>query len=259
MPLWNIKSRPITNTNFSRKSDPFIYQLAHRASTHFGEKFWAKSPDFSKIFKNLSQFWTHRPIHIQNFVFCKGSFTGADPHMVRIGTGPPFWQINHANSAYFRLFLGYFRVISATRPPPFGSRPPLFTYPGSAPDSYIPGGWFCYPYWQHIPVHRKTRVNHLTHLSHSVSIHRQNDSKMSEKWVFLSVYWHTMAQMSQTIHSLGFFCVASFVLSIPPPYRPGLCILYAGSQWFSTDVITSCFCMCPHGPTMLNKQTDNMD
>ena len=37
--------------------------------------------------------------------------------MVRIGTGPPFWQINHANSAYFRLFLGYFRVISATRPP----------------------------------------------------------------------------------------------------------------------------------------------
>ena len=43
--------------------------------------------------------------------------TGADPHMVRIGTGPPFWQINHANSAYFRLFLGYFRVISATRPP----------------------------------------------------------------------------------------------------------------------------------------------
>ena len=41
----------------------------------------------------------------------------ADPHMVRIGTGPPFWQTNHANSAYFRLFLGYFRVISATRPP----------------------------------------------------------------------------------------------------------------------------------------------
>ena len=30
---------------------------------------------------------------------------------------PPFWQINHANSAYFRLFLGYFGVISATRPP----------------------------------------------------------------------------------------------------------------------------------------------
>ena len=42
---------------------------------------------------------------------------GADPRMVRIGTGPPFWQINHANSAYFRLFWGYFQVISATRPP----------------------------------------------------------------------------------------------------------------------------------------------
>ena len=32
---------------------------------------------------------------------------------------PPFLEINHANSAYFRLFLGYFGVISATRPPPF--------------------------------------------------------------------------------------------------------------------------------------------
>ena len=32
---------------------------------------------------------------------------------------PPFWQINHAISAYFRLFLGYFWVISAIRPPPF--------------------------------------------------------------------------------------------------------------------------------------------
>ena len=59
----------------------------------------------------------------------KGKFQspGADPRMVRIGTGPPFWQINHANSAYFRLFLGYFGVISATRPP-------LFTYPGSSPE-----------------------------------------------------------------------------------------------------------------------------
>ena len=29
---------------------------------------------------------------------------------------PPFGHINHANSAYFRLFWGYFGVISATRP-----------------------------------------------------------------------------------------------------------------------------------------------
>ena len=47
----------------------------------------------------------------------------ADPRIVRIGTGPPFWQINHANSAYFRLFLGYFRVISVTRPPFWISAP----------------------------------------------------------------------------------------------------------------------------------------
>ena len=46
--------------------------------------------------------------------------------MVRIGTGPPFWQINHANSAYFRLFLGYFGVISATRPPLLDLSPPPF-------------------------------------------------------------------------------------------------------------------------------------
>ena len=47
---------------------------------------------------------------------------------------PPFWRINHANSAYFRLFLGYFGVISATRPP-FWISVPLFTYPGSAPEN----------------------------------------------------------------------------------------------------------------------------
>ena len=52
-----------------------------------------------------------------------GAITGADPRMVRIGTAPPFWQINHANSTYFRLFWGCFQVISAIRPPPFGSRP----------------------------------------------------------------------------------------------------------------------------------------
>ena len=39
---------------------------------------------------------------------------------------PPFWQINHANSAYFRLFLGYFRVISATRPPFWISASPFY-------------------------------------------------------------------------------------------------------------------------------------
>ena len=33
-------------------------------------------------------------------------------------------------------------------------------------------------------------------------------------------------------------------------------ILYAWSQWFSTDEITSCYSMCLHGPTMLNKQTN---
>ena len=45
----------------------------------------------------------------------------------------PFWQINHANSAYFRSFLGYFRVISTTQPPLLDLGTPLFTYPGSAP------------------------------------------------------------------------------------------------------------------------------
>ena len=47
--------------------------------------------------------------------------------MVWISTAPPpFWQINHANSAYFRLFWGYFWVISATCPPPLWILAPLF-------------------------------------------------------------------------------------------------------------------------------------
>ena len=62
-----------TNTNFSRKSDPFIYQ-----STQFLEKFWAKSNNFSKIFLNiLAQIWKilkNQPIYIPNFAFYKGSF-----------------------------------------------------------------------------------------------------------------------------------------------------------------------------------------
>ena len=39
---------------------------------------------------------------------------------------PPFWQINHANSACFRLFLGYFGVLYQPPGPPFGSRPPFY-------------------------------------------------------------------------------------------------------------------------------------
>ena len=65
-----------TNTNFSRKSDPFIYQ-----SVQFLAKFWAKSPDFSKIFLHLSQFWPkfgellkNQPIHIPTLKKIKVSF-----------------------------------------------------------------------------------------------------------------------------------------------------------------------------------------
>ena len=61
-------------------------------------------------------------------------------------------------------------------------------------------------------VHWKPRVNHLTHLSHSVSPHGQKDSFFTHFWVILSMYWPTMVQMSQMIHS-GFsvICV-SFTL-----------------------------------------------
>ena len=55
---------------------------------------------------------------------------------------------------------------------------------------------------QHIQ-HRKTQMSHLTHLSHSGSLHRQKDSFFTYFWVILSVYWPTMAQMSQMTH-LGF-------------------------------------------------------
>ena len=46
-------------------------------------------------------------------------------------------------------------------------------------------------------------MSHVTHLCHSGSLHRQNDSFCSYFWVILSVYWPTMAQMSQMTH-LGF-------------------------------------------------------
>ena len=73
VPPRNLKVDPY-NTNFSRKSDPFMYQLVQ-----FVAKFWAKSPDFSKFFLNLSQFWLkfgellkNQPIHIPILHFIRG-------------------------------------------------------------------------------------------------------------------------------------------------------------------------------------------
>ena len=50
-------------------------------SVQFLAKFWEKSPDFSQIFLNLSQFWLkfgellkNQPIHIPNYAFYKGLF-----------------------------------------------------------------------------------------------------------------------------------------------------------------------------------------
>ena len=54
--------------------------------------------------------------------------------------------------------------------------------------------------------HRKTQMSHLTHLSHSGSLHGQKDSFFTHFWVTLSVYWPTTAQMSQMTH-LGFSVV----------------------------------------------------
>ena len=76
-------------------------------------------------------------------------------------------------------------------------------------------------------------MNHLTHLSHSVSLHRQKDSFFTHFWVILSVYWPTMAQMTQMIH-LGFSVKAKYsrtgsvpsdhARSGPPPPPPPECV-----------------------------------
>ena len=81
-----------TNTSFSRKSNPFIYQSAQILNkiTNFFKnflkfeptfkyqlvQFWAKLPNFSKIFLNFKfgKFLKNQPIHIPDFAFCKGSF-----------------------------------------------------------------------------------------------------------------------------------------------------------------------------------------
>ena len=102
----------------------------HSYSTRLDTKTTFVVGDGSK-YLSLAQYFTH-PVIMQASctrllatVVSKHK-TGADPRMVRIGTGPPFWQINHTNSAYFRLFLGYFGVISATRPPLLDLGPPFY-------------------------------------------------------------------------------------------------------------------------------------
>ena len=69
--IWNWTN---TNTNFPRKSDPFIYQ-----STWFWAKFWPKLPEFFQVFLNLSQFWVkfykilkNWPIYIPYFHKIRG-------------------------------------------------------------------------------------------------------------------------------------------------------------------------------------------
>ena len=62
-------------------------------------------------------------------------------------------------------------------------------------------------------VHRKTQMSHLTHLSHSGSLHGQKDSFFTYFWVILSVYWPTMAQMSQMTH-LGFSVYKKYVFRV---------------------------------------------
>ena len=57
-------------------------------------------------------------------------------------------------------------------------------------------------------------MSHLTHLSKSGSLHGQKDSFFTYFWVILSVYWPTMAQMSQMTH-LGFSVCLCHVCSLP--------------------------------------------
>ena len=71
VPLRNLKVDPY-EYQFFKKNDPFIYQSA---------QIWGKSPNFSKIVLNLSQFWLkfwkivkNLPTDIANFAFYKRSF-----------------------------------------------------------------------------------------------------------------------------------------------------------------------------------------
>ena len=54
--------------------------------------------------------------------------------MVRIGTAPlPFDRKIMQIQPILGYFWATFGLYQPPGPPPFGSRPPLFTYPGSAP------------------------------------------------------------------------------------------------------------------------------
>ena len=87
VPPWNFKV-DLTNTKFSRKSDQ---------SDQFCTKFSAKSPNFFKIFLNLTKFWLkfqkflkNRPIHIPNFAFYAGSFIHQEAEFVtHVGSTSP--------------------------------------------------------------------------------------------------------------------------------------------------------------------------
>ena len=63
-----------------------------------------------------------------------------------------------------------------------------------------------------LTMHRKTRVNHLTHLSHSGLVHGQNDSKMCENESFCPCSV-THYGSNESNDSLGVFSVFSILQS----------------------------------------------
>ena len=83
------------------------------------------------------------------------------------------------------------------------------------------------PKWRQHLMHRKSQMSHLTHLSHSGSVHGQNDSKICKKFVFF-VRVVTHYGSNESSDSFGFFCVVNHFLSKSSKF----CIVNFGSYDF---------------------------
>ena len=97
--------------------------------------------------------------------------------------------------------------------------------------------------------HWKPRVNHLTHLSHSVSQCGQKDSFFTHFWVILSVYWPTgHYDSNESNDSLGFFCACNCPI----------CVSSSTFSMFDMSSSSSGICFCLLRATSREKQNADL-
>ena len=109
----------------------------------------------------------------------------------------------------------------------------------------------------HVTSHRKTQMSHLTHLSHSGSVHGQNDSKICKK-MSLSVSVVTHYGSNESNDSFGFFCACQANFASHPTRDRHVGFLLRGRVWENTTKCLVTFFFSSYHITILRQSDKNI-